>query len=114
MPELEHGQYLVDLLFRIGPFQKDAPLDMLVLVAWQQAGIELSLWESETLIRLSQAYMAEAHAATKPNADPPWEEAVPMWRWVRNYKAERKLDQYENRVDRLARHKEKRRNEHSQ
>lgn len=107
MPELEHGQHLVDLLFRIGPIKRESPIEMVDIGAWMGAGLELSLWEAETLIRMSQAYMGESHLATKPNAEPPWEDAIPMWRWVRNYKAERALDKYEREADRDARRKRK-------
>ena len=51
-------------------------------------------------MELSRAYMAESFAARDYNAQPPWEEAVLMWRWVRNQRAEKSLDRFERQADR--------------
>lgn len=108
MPEVQCGRYLVDMLFRIGPGKKDGPLESGDLLNWQTLlGLEWTPWEAETLFKMSQAYVAEAHGATKHDALPPWKEAVPMWRWVQNQKAEKALDRFERKQDRLDKHREK-------
>lgn len=106
MPPLENGRHLLDLLFRWGPGKKDGPLEAPDIESWsRQWGIELEPWEVETLSQMSQAYMAELHGASKPDAPPPWPDAAPMWRWVKNYKAERALDKFEERQARTEKRK---------
>lgn len=106
MPPLSQGEYLVDLLFRIGPVKKDGALEGPDLRDWEYLmGIELSPWEAEALAKMSNGYAAEMHAAVKPDAPPPWPAAVPMWRWVKNQKAERALDKFEEREERRQRRK---------
>lgn len=105
-PELLAGQYLVDLLFRIGPGKKDGPLEPEDLVHWQALlGMTLQPWEAEALYRMSQGYLAEIHSAVKHDAPPPWKDAVLMWRWVQNWKAERRMDKLEETEDRKAKRK---------
>lgn len=104
MPELSSGEHMVSWLFRIGPGKKDGPLEAGDLRDWEHLlGIEWTPWQAETLYRMSQAYVSEMHAAQKHDAVPPWKPAVPMWQWVRNQKAERALDRFEEAEERRAR-----------
>jgi hypothetical protein len=106
MPSIEQGKYLVDLLFRWGPGKSGGPLDAPDIKAWcDLEGMELHPWETLIVHRLSQAYVAEMQQAMKHDAPPPWPDAVPMWRWVRNQKAERALDKYEERQARQQKRK---------
>lgn len=99
-PEVGAGQHLVEMLFQVGPFRGDLPLSEADLEAWERRrGIELPPWQAELVVDMSKAYMAEMHAAKNYHAAPPWPDAVPMWRWVRNQKAERAWDRKEKESD---------------
>ena len=77
LPDVGDAQYLIDYLMEIGPVSpagmgvdRISPRD---LQAWQEmTGIELHLWESRTLRRLSGEYASESHRATAHDCPPPW------------------------------------------
>lgn len=95
MPPLAGGQYMLDYLFEIGPVKGEGPIDMPELMAWERAlGIEWAPWQSRLIIRLSRAYLGEMHRATKRDAEPPWHEAVRMWKWVQQKLDDRRLDAF--------------------
>jgi hypothetical protein len=85
MPHLEAGQYLVDLLFKVGPVQKEAPLDEQMLESWERRrGVQLRPWEAEVVVEMSRAYLSEMYAARALGAQPAWKPAAAMWRFVRD------------------------------
>lgn len=95
MPHIPGGDYLLAYFFEMGPATKDGPLSMLEVRQW--AGPLTGFddwphWQARLFVRLSRDYCAAQYEATKYNAAPPWPGAVKMWRWVRNEKAERRLD----------------------
>lgn len=108
MPDLIAGRYLVDLLWKIGPLKTGGPLEGPDLESWMRMlGIDAQPWEIETLFQMSQAYAVESQQATKHDAQPAWKEAVPMWRWVRNQRAERAIDRFESVEDRIERRRKR-------
>lgn len=85
LPPLNAGQYLVDVLFRVGPVDKEAPINEAALEVWERRrGIALSPWEADTLVDMSRAYLAEMYAARQWAAMPPYPPAVKMWKYVRD------------------------------
>lgn len=94
-PELE-GRYFIDVLFAVGPAHADRPISEGDLEPYERRrGIEFHPWQAELLVRMSQAYLSETHAAQKYDAQPPWPEAEKMWQYVRNTLAERSWDRLE-------------------
>lgn len=92
-PDIEAGQHLVDALFKIGPAHAEAALNEGDLEPYERRrGIQFEPWQAELIVEMSKAYLHEAHDARKINAEPPFEEAKAMWRWVRNAKAEKQWD----------------------
>jgi hypothetical protein len=68
--------YLLEYFWEIGPTLSSsmgpAALTNSELVYWQQnSGVDLTPWEAKTLVRLSRSYLAEGHAAIKPDCPPP-------------------------------------------
>lgn len=77
MPPLSGLEYLLNLLWEIGPVMTGAmgagPLTHGEIEAAQRnLGIRLTPWECRTLRRLSIEYLNESSAATKRHARPPW------------------------------------------
>lgn len=77
MPPVECGEHLVGYLYEFGPTvpagMGAGPVAFTEIAAWQALrGIELEPWEARLLRRLSLDYLAEAHRATKRDAQPPW------------------------------------------
>jgi len=92
MPSLPGGHYLLDYLFELGPTKGEHPLDGSELVAWERLlGIEWQPYESRLLLRMSRAYLAEMHNASKPDAPPPWAAFARPWKWIEQQKGERRL-----------------------
>lgn len=62
MPDIEGGEYLVNLALEIGPSKVAGMggvvgIDEIDLAAWQaNSGIRLTAWEAQTIRALSQAY----------------------------------------------------------
>lgn len=105
MPDIEGLEYLVEYLFRMGPASKDGPLEMREVQSWAPVLTgydEWPGWQAELFVRLSREYCGEQHRASKRDAEPPWPEAVKMWRWVQNQKAEKSWDREEKRAERQA------------
>lgn len=96
MPDMPGAEYLLERLFWGGPVKKDGPLEeMDVEARGRLLGIEWEPWEAEALLRMSQGYFGEMQTASKWDAPPPWPDAVRMWQWVRNQRAERTWDRLE-------------------
>jgi hypothetical protein len=79
MPECG-AQYIAAYLFDIGPTlhgeMGEYPLTHGELHAWMSnTGIELNVWESQTLRRMSVEYLSAQQAATSTTALPPWRDA---------------------------------------
>jgi hypothetical protein len=77
MPDVECGQYLLDILYEIGPVSSNgfgaAPVSELELLCWQlNRGVRLSPWECETVMRLSREYASMTHQARDPYCPPPF------------------------------------------
>lgn len=97
MPEVD-GVHLVEILFKVGPVKAETSISEADLEPYERRrGIELAPWQADLLVRMSQAYLSEMHAAQKHDAPPPWPEAVKMWQYVRNSVAERSWDKLEKR-----------------
>lgn len=93
MPHVPGADYLLGYFFEFGPAKKDGPVEVGDVLDWGRAlGIEWAPWHIRLFVRLSRDYCAAQYKATKYDAAPPWPGAVKMWRWVRNEKAERRLD----------------------
>jgi hypothetical protein len=77
MPEIKDGKYLLDLLFSIGPAIAGYPLTFAELQAWQQSNsIKLDGFESNTIRRLSVAYLSEYNAASDPARPAPYRRII--------------------------------------
>lgn len=84
-PQVDHGQYLLDVLFDVGPVRGEGPLYEEHLEPWERRrGVELHPWEADMVLDLSRAYLTEMHAAREWNALPCWPPAVKMWKYVRD------------------------------
>lgn len=84
-PTLGAGLYLIDILFKIGPVEKEAPISAYTLDSWEKRrDIQLQPWEADLITDLSRAYLAEMYAARTLGAQPAWKPAVAMWRYVRD------------------------------
>lgn len=106
MPDSSGGDDLLGYFFEFGPTKAEGPAEIGDVLDWARAlGIEWQPWQSRLFVRLSREYVAAQHAARPENALPPWPAAVNMWRWVRNQKAERRLDQDEAAIDQRMREK---------
>lgn len=78
MPPVTVGRYLLDYLFELGPAVPNgmgsSPVPFSEIDKWSElTGIPLQPWEVRTLRRLSQDYVNEAGAATKHDAEEPWD-----------------------------------------
>lgn len=83
MPDLDGADYLVTVLFRIGPSVGEKPISEQDICFWEQRrGIELAPWQADAIVDMSRAYMSESYAAEKMSAPPPWPKAVKMWKYV--------------------------------
>ncbi len=76
MPPVD-AVHIVSYLFEIGPTMTGSmgagPLTHGELRAYQEnTGIDLSVWEVSTLVRLSKEYLSEASRATKRDCEAPW------------------------------------------
>lgn len=81
------GEYLIALLFKLGPARSERPLDDLDLEAWERRrGIQLEPWQADLIVDMSKAYLSEMFAAREHSAVPPWKPAVGMWRYVQERK----------------------------
>ena len=79
MPPVDCGEHLVDYLWKWGPTMYssmgDSPLTHQEISYCQgNSGVELTEWESSTVVRLSKEYFAETHRATKRDCQPPFGE----------------------------------------
>ena len=84
-PVVQEGQYLLDILFAVGPVRGDGPVYEENLQAWEhRRGIELHPWQADIILELSRDYLSEMHAAREYNALPPWPPAINMWKYVRD------------------------------
>lgn len=77
LPPIEGGEYLVAYLLEIGPAvaagMGAGPLEWRHINEWSAGtGIQLTVWECRTLIRLSKEYLAESSKASKHFAPAPW------------------------------------------
>lgn len=87
MPDLTAGEYLLDILFYIGPVRGELPLSEDDFDSWERRrGIELEPWEAEQLVQLSRAYMSEMQSARSISALAPWPKAQKMWKYVMDQK----------------------------
>lgn len=80
MPSIAAGQYLLDLLWEMGPTMPGGmsagPVTHTEIVAWcALTGIQLEPWEARCVRRLSVAHLNESQSATKRDAPSPWGEA---------------------------------------
>lgn len=84
-PYVPGGQYLLDILFSVGPTRGEVPLYEENLQAWEQRrGICLAPWQADLILEMSRAYLVESHNAREWNALPPWPPARNMWKYVRD------------------------------
>lgn len=84
-PAVPEGQYLIDILFAVGPIRNEGPIHEEHLQPWEaRRGIELHPWQADLLLEMSRAYLAEMHRAREWNALPPWPPARNMWKYVRD------------------------------
>lgn len=82
-PDVEQGQYLIDILFQVGPTKGEMPLCEGDLEPWERRrGIELMPWQADLLVDLSRTYMVESHAARETAALCPWEPGRKIWMYV--------------------------------
>ena len=101
MPDLIAGEYLLDILFYLGPVRGEMPLSEDDFDSWERRrGIELEPWEAEQLVHLSKTYMHEMHDARNISALAPWPKARKMWKYVMDQKhtkeqAERKEKEHQ-------------------
>ena len=77
LPPVEAGGHLIGYLWEIGPMIPAGmglgPITQGEIQAWQaNTGIDLQPWEARFLRRLSGEYLAELHAAEKPERQAPW------------------------------------------
>ena len=77
MPEIEFGEHVIGYLQEVGPAlntgQGLVPLTFSEIDAWMRmVGVALTSWEASVLKRLSDEYVAEHHAARKPQHPQPW------------------------------------------
>lgn len=101
MPDLTAGEYLLDILFYIGPVRGELPLSEDDFDSWERRrGIELEPWEAEQLVHLSRAYMNEMQEARSISALAPWPKAQKMWKYVTDQKhAKQQAEQKEKEPD---------------
>ena len=72
-PPLDAADHLIEHLFDIGPVSGDSPISYQDIKAWSDiTGHVLDGWEASTLRQMSSAYLAEYHAASEPNRQPPY------------------------------------------
>jgi hypothetical protein len=77
-PPLPAGQYLIDLLFEIGPVDfsfesRPAPLCDIKLESWQRnQSVCLSSWDCMMLIKLSKDYASMLVQARSTSCPAPW------------------------------------------
>lgn len=84
-PDISGGQYLIEVLFTVGPVRGEGPLYEEHLQAWERRrGVELAPWEADLVLDLSRSYLTEMHAAREWNALPAWPPARKMWKYVRD------------------------------
>lgn len=79
MPPADCADYLVAILFEIGPTMAGgmgaAPITHGEIMAWKiNTCTALSAWEARTLKRLSLEYLSASHAAEARDAQPPWQQ----------------------------------------
>lgn len=84
-PDVREGAYLIDILFKVGPIRGEGPIYEEHLQAWEaRRGIELTPWQADLLMGLSQDYLTASHAARDWSALPAWPPARKMWKYVRD------------------------------
>lgn len=89
-PEVKDGQYLIDILFQLGPFRGDLPLSEADLEPWERRReIELLPWQAELIVDMSKAYLGEMHSSREWSALCPWPKGRKMWKYVMDKKHER-------------------------
>lgn len=101
MPEVDAGMFLIDLLFQVGPIKGEMPLTEGDLEPWERRrGIELSPWQAELVVEMSQAYMKHMHAGKEISALSPWPKSMKMWQYVMEQKhAKQQSEQKEKEPD---------------
>jgi len=103
LPQVPGADQIIGILFEFGPTGKEGAVIPLEVESWARAlGVEFDPWMTRLFIRLSREYCGEQHRASKRDAEPPWPEALKMWRWVQNQKAEKSWDREEKRAERQA------------
>ena len=73
MPEAEHGDYLVNIMYALGCCN----VSYGDINAWQEAtGSHLTPWETETLYTMCNAYTVQLSKSSDVKCQPPyWEQA---------------------------------------
>lgn len=86
-PKITAGQFLIDILFQVGPFRGELPLCEGDLEPWERRReIDLLPWQAELIVEMSKAYMDEMHKAKDVSALCPWPPGVKMWMHVTSKK----------------------------
>lgn len=83
MPDSCGCDYLVEILFRIGPVIAEGPVKEADIEGWEKRrGVQLTPWQADTIIDMSRAYLGEMHTARQMSAPAPWPKAIKMWKYV--------------------------------
>lgn len=68
--------YILDYLFELGITLGEHAITHSELRAWMDnTGIDLSAWESQTIKKLSEAYLSGSYESKKADSETPWEDA---------------------------------------
>jgi len=68
------AEYLAGFLFEIGPTMGGHTITHSEIESWQQnTGVQLNAWESETIRRLSGAYIKQSEDSTEHDCDAPYQ-----------------------------------------
>jgi hypothetical protein len=79
MPDPGPAAYLLEMSNSLGlareGFHGASPVSYLEMQAWMQmSGLELTVWEAQTLREMSQAYCDALHGGRDKASFPPWDE----------------------------------------
>jgi hypothetical protein len=77
LPEIEDAEYVIDLLFEIGPVMHSGggvvPLTFTEMQSWSLiTGVFLTAWEALTIRRLSVEFARESTLSKNPERPAPW------------------------------------------
>lgn len=80
MPEIEHGQYLLDYAFEIGPSKATANgpavIDWSDIKAWYDLlGVDLDTWELLVIREISKAFVAQYYQSEGSTIPSPYQPA---------------------------------------